>query len=78
MRKEKVITPVNSAYRIVLMAIERGKLQHLILDNRLLFSHRALAAIFGVIFRMPPVKQILASKQLQSRYLEKILTIMNT
>ena len=72
-RKEKVITPVSSAYRVVLMAIERGTLQHLIFDNRLLFSHRALAALFGVIFRMPPVKQILASKQLQSRYLEKIL-----
>jgi ferredoxin len=75
-RKEKVITPVTSAYRIVLMAIERGKLQHLIFDNRLLFSHRALATIFGVIFRIPPVKQILANKQLQSRYLEKILNIM--
>ena len=72
-RKEKVITPVSSAYRVVLMAIERGTLQHLIFDNRLLFSHRALAALFGVIFRMPPVKQMLASKQLQSRYLEKIL-----
>jgi ferredoxin len=75
-RKEKVITPVTSAYRIVLMAIERGKLQNLIFDNRLLFSHRALATIFGVIFRIPPVKQILANKQLQSRYLEKILNIM--
>jgi len=73
-RKDTVITPVNSAYRIVLMAIERGTLQHLIFDNRLLFSHRALAALFGVIFKMPPVKQILASKQLQSRYLEKLLT----
>jgi NAD-dependent dihydropyrimidine dehydrogenase PreA subunit len=73
-RKDTVITPVNSAYRIVLMAIERGTLQHLIFDNRLLFSHRALAALFGVIFKMPPVKQILANKQLQSRYLEKLLT----
>ena len=72
-RKETVITPVNSAHRVVLMAIERGTLQHLIFDNRLLFSHRALAALFGVIFRLPPVKQMLASKQLQSRYLEKIL-----
>ena len=73
-RKDTVITPVNSAYRIVLMAIERGTLQHLIFDNRLMFSHRALAALFGVIFKMPPVKQLLASKQLQSRYLEKLLS----
>ncbi|MGI9537124.1 MAG: 4Fe-4S dicluster domain-containing protein [Desulfocapsaceae bacterium] len=72
-RKEKVITPVSSAHRVVLMAIERGKLQHLIFDNRVLFSHRALAALLGVIFKLPPVKQILANNQLQSRYVERIL-----
>jgi hypothetical protein len=55
------------------MAIERGKLQHLIFDNRVLFSHRALAAVLGVILKMPPVKQIMANKQLQSRYVEKLL-----
>jgi ferredoxin len=72
-RAEKVITPVSSAHRVVLMAIERGKLQHLIFDNRVLFSHRALAAILGVILKMPPVKQMMANKQLHSRYVEKML-----
>jgi ferredoxin len=72
-RDKRVITPLNSAHRVVLMAIERGKLQHLIFDNQVLFSHRALAALFGVIFKLPPAKQILASKQLRSRYLETML-----
>ncbi len=72
-RETRVITPVNGAHRAVVMAIERGKLQHLIFDNRVLFSHRALAALFGVIFSLPPVKQLLASKQLKSRYLETML-----
>ena len=72
-REKRVITPVNSAHRTVVMAIERGKLQHLIFDNRLLWSHRALAALFGVIFKLPPVKQILANRQLQSRYLGAII-----
>lgn len=72
-RREKVITPVNSAHRVVLMAIERGKLQHLIFDNHVLFSHRALAAFLGVVFKLPPVKQILANNQVQSRYIERIL-----
>lgn len=72
-REEKVITPVSSAHRVVLMAIERGKLQHLIFDNQVLFSHRALAAVLGVILKLPPVKQVLANKQLQSRYIEKLL-----
>lgn len=72
-RKARVITPVNAAHRAVVMAIERGKLQHLIFDNQVMFSHRALAALFGVIFKLPPVKQLLASKQMKSRYLEALL-----
>lgn len=75
-REKRVITPVNSAHRVVLMAIERGKLQNLIFDNHVLLSHRALAALFSVIFKLPPAKQILASKQMKSRYLEKMLKRM--
>ena len=55
------------------MAIERGKLQNLIFDRQALWSHRAMAAILGVILRLPPVKQAMASRQLGSRYLEKMI-----
>ena len=72
-RKERVITPVNSVHRIVLMAIERGKLQNLLFDNQVLFSHRAMAAVLGVILKLPPAKQILASKQFKSRYLLSLI-----
>jgi len=72
-REERVITPVDTAQRIVLMAIERGKLQHLIWDNRALLSHRAMAAIFGAILRLAPVKQALAGSQLGSHYLQSII-----
>ena len=72
-RPERVITPVNSVHRVVVMAIERGNLQDLIFDNRALFSHRAMAAILGVILKLPPLKQALASKQLKSRYLETLI-----
>jgi ferredoxin len=73
-RKERVITPVNSVHRAVMMAIERGKLQNLIFDNRALWSHRAMAAICGVILRLPPLAQALASRQVKSRYLEYLVT----
>jgi Na+-translocating ferredoxin:NAD+ oxidoreductase RNF subunit RnfB len=73
-RAERVVTPVNSLHRVVVMAIERGKLQNLLFDNRALFSHRAMAAVLGVILKLPPLKQALASRQLKSRYLEKLLT----
>ena len=72
-RPERVITPLDSTHRIVLMAIERGKLQNLVADHQALASHRAMAAILGVILKLPPVKQALASRQLQSRYLERVL-----
>jgi ferredoxin len=71
-RKEKIITPVNGTHRAVLMAIERGKLQNLLFDNRVLWSHRALAAVFGVILNLSPVKRALAGEQIGSRYLGAI------
>lgn len=72
-RPARVITPVNGVHRAVVMAIERGKLQHLIFDNRVLWSHRALAAVLGVILKLPPLKQALASQQVKSRYLEALI-----
>ena len=75
-RDQRVITPVNSAHRVVLMALERGKLQDLIFDNKVLFSHRALGAFFGAIFKLPPAKRLLASKMLNSRYVETMLRRM--
>ncbi|MBT0654644.1 4Fe-4S dicluster domain-containing protein [Geomobilimonas luticola] len=72
-RAKRVLTPVNTAHRVVLMAIERNCLQNLIFDNQALRSHRAMAAILGVILRLPPLKQYLASKQMNSHYLERLL-----
>ena len=53
-----------------MMAGERGKLQDLIFDNRVLWSHRALAALLGAVLKLGPVKRALASEQMKSRYLE--------
>jgi hypothetical protein len=68
-----VLTPINGAHRAVLMATERGKLQNLIFDNNLQASHRAMAAVLGAILRLPPVKRSLATRQLRSRYVERLL-----
>lgn len=69
-REERVITPLNSTHRCVVMAIERGKFQNLLFDNQVLWSHRALAAVLGVVLKLPGIKQTLALKQVKSRYLE--------
>ncbi len=73
-RKEKIITPVNSVHRIVLMAIEKGELQNLIFDNQAFGSHRAMAAVLSSILKLPPIKQVMASKQMKSVYLEKLIS----
>lgn len=72
-RPQRIVTPLNTAHRVVLMAIERGTLVHVVLNNRVMENYQALAAFLGVLFKLPPFKQILANKQLQSRYLETII-----
>lgn len=72
-RRPQVITPLNSTHRAVVMAIERGKLQNLIVDVQASWNHRAMAAVLGVILKLPPLQQALASRQMKSRYLEFIL-----
>lgn len=72
-REERVLTPLDTTHRSVVMAIERGLLQHMIFDNRVLFSHRMLAAVLGVILKLPVIKQTMASRQVKSRYLEALL-----
>ncbi|OGU59055.1 MAG: (Fe-S)-binding protein [Ignavibacteria bacterium RBG_13_36_8] len=72
-RAKRVITPLDGTHKVVVMAIERGKLQNLIFDNHVLWSHRALAAFLGVILKLPPLKQILANEQVKSRYLETLI-----
>ena len=73
-RPEQIITPVNSTHRFVLQAIEKGTLQNLIFDNQAFANHRAMAAVFASILELPPVKQALASKQLKSVYLDRLLS----
>jgi ferredoxin len=72
-RPQRVITPLNSTHRAVVMAIERGKLQNLVFDVQAHWNHRAMAAILGVILGLPPLKQALASRQMKSRYLEYLI-----
>jgi Pyruvate/2-oxoacid:ferredoxin oxidoreductase delta subunit len=72
-RPQRVITPLNSTHRAVVMAVERGKLQNLIFDVQAHWNHRAMAAILGVILKLPPLKQAMASRQMKSRYLEYLI-----
>lgn len=77
-REKRVITPVDGVHKAVMMAVDRGKLQNLIFDNRALFSHRAMAAVLGAILKLPPVKKVMATQQVKSKYLLKLIEKSST
>jgi len=69
---ERVLTPLNTTQRLVVQSIEAGTLPYFVFQQQNELGHRALAAILGVIVKLPPFKQALASRQMKSRYLERI------
>lgn len=73
-RNQRIITPVTTAHRVVLMAIDKGMLAHLIFDNQALASHRIMATVLTTILSLPPAKQLLANEQIRSKYLAKMLS----
>ncbi len=72
-RDERILTPIDITHRVVIEAIDTGKLHNLIFDNQAHFNHRILAAILGVILKLPPIKQIMASEQVKSKYLARLI-----
>jgi len=70
---KKVLTPVNSTHRIVLAAIEKGQLANLVFDTPAFASHRAMGTLLTVILRLPPIKRAMASEQMKSKYLARLI-----
>ncbi len=74
-RKELNFTPLDSFERVILNAIETGKLANLVFDNFSLWSHKVLRRLMKVYFGLPKVKRSLMEDQLQSRYLRKMVNL---
>ena len=72
-RGRRVLTPVNIAHRVVLNALENGTLSHLLLNTQASRGHRALAALLDAILALGPVHRLLASEQVRSTYLNRLL-----
>ena len=70
---ERVHTPVSTMEKLMLQAIEHGKLQHLLFDHQGKITHRALNTFFGALLNLPPAKQLLAREQLKSRFVRFLL-----
>ncbi|MBT7902571.1 4Fe-4S dicluster domain-containing protein [Candidatus Woesearchaeota archaeon] len=68
-RKELNFTPVDSFDRFVRTAMNQGRLQNLIFDNRSLWTHNMLRRFLKFIFELGPAKRAIANHQLQSRFI---------
>lgn len=68
-RGKRVFTPETTFDRVVTMAIERGKLGDMLLDNVEGWTPHALARILNVIEKTPVRTAIMAIKPLKSVYL---------
>jgi ferredoxin len=72
-RAKRVFTPETIFDRLVLMAIERGKLADLIFDQPDRLSHRALGRVVRLLERTSLAKAILAVKPLRSVFLSALV-----
>ena len=72
-RSQRVFTPETTFDKLILMAIERGKLTNLIFDDPSRLSHRALGRVMNIIEKSPPVKAVMNSQPVKSVFLNTIL-----
>lgn len=72
-RSQRVFTPETTFDKIIMMAIERGKLTNLIFDDPSRLSHRALGRVMNIIEKSPPVKAVIYSQPFKSVFLNTIL-----
>jgi len=72
-RAQRVQTPETMFDRIVTMAIERGKLAHVLFDEPEKLSHRAMGRVLHVLENTPPYKALLAIKPLRSAFLNTLV-----
>ncbi len=73
-RPERVVVPENTFERVVTMAIERGKLGDLLLDETEGWTPHALARVLHVLEQTPPAQALRAVEPLRSTFLRLFIT----
>jgi ferredoxin len=72
-RPEKPEVPETTVERLVLMALERGNLPHLVFDAGQSRSSNYFNQILQVLVKLPVADRFFASKQLHSRFIKRAL-----
>jgi len=73
MRERRRITPETTMKRMLMFAIDQGKLQDMLLDDLDGIGMKAANHLIGAILKLPPAKQILANAQIKSRFVDKLI-----
>jgi ferredoxin len=77
-RAERPYVPENTMERSLRMALERGRLAHLIFDQGAGRGSRFLNRMVQALCRMPVADRVLASEQLRSRFIRRALDSMGS
>ncbi|RLB56660.1 MAG: hypothetical protein DRI34_08845 [Deltaproteobacteria bacterium] len=72
-RPQRRIPPESTFVRVMSMAIEQGKLHHLLAETLPGWSGQLASALVGAIMRLPPARQLLARRELKSRFIDYAL-----
>jgi len=71
--EQRRTVPQNAIDRSIRVAMERGRLAHLIVDEGASRGHRFLNAALRALTRLPAAERALASEQLKSRFVAQAL-----
>jgi ferredoxin len=72
-REKQQDVPLNTIERTVRMALERGRLAHLLVDQGASRGSQFLGSVLKALTRLPVAERALASEQVRSRFVRAAL-----
>ncbi|MBN2112152.1 4Fe-4S binding protein [Candidatus Woesearchaeota archaeon] len=72
-KKKRRFVPKDSFERILLEAIDSGKVQNYLFDNPDLLTHSILRKFIGTILSLKPAKKMAAIRQIRSRFMNAMM-----
>jgi Na+-translocating ferredoxin:NAD+ oxidoreductase RNF subunit RnfB len=69
----RIHTPETMMEKLLIQAIDRGKLQNMLFDDPDRVSHRTLNTFFGALLNLSPAKKLLANQQVKSKVIQFML-----
>ena len=72
-REQRVLTPANTLDRVVRMALDRDRLQHLLYDEGDGLPALVANRVLGALLELPPTRRAMANEQLRSRFVNGVI-----